>query len=549
MNYIRSPLLNNEQMKKRTLSLLLIVTFSFQIFAQGIFEQVNDPFFGESCTSIMVGKKASTDGSVITSHTCDGKYRTWLKIEKGQKFEKGSTTNIYKGTLRTETAWDRRNVKIAGTIPQAKETYSFLNTAYPSLNEKQLAIGETTIVGPKELVNENGLFQIEELERIALERCSTAREAIKLIGDLIKEYGYGDWGECITIADKKEVWQLEIFGEGPDNIGGVWVAQRIPDDHVGVSANISRIGVIDKKNSDYFLYSDNVFSVAKKLGRWDGKEEFKFWKVYGNVKKPFKIREYFILNTLAPSLNLDFEADELPFSVKPDKKVSVRDVIALYRETYEGTKYDMTKGLKIAKKIYNDKKEEIGIDTIISPNAHPWPTKDERNLRNYLKKGSVEYQRTVAVAWCSYSFITQLRDWLPDEIGGRMWFSFDNPGQSPRIPIYTGITELPESFQFCGQHRYREDAALWQYRKANKLATIKWQDARKGMMDEVAYFEDKAFKESENIEQKVLQLLKEGKKEEAIELINKHTFDFTGATMLRWKELENEYWSKYGRGY
>ena len=366
MSYLSAQLLKTKQMKKNALSVLLIFAFSCQIFAQDVLDRIIDPFFGESCTSIMVGKKASTDGSVITSHTCDGTYRTWLTIEKGQKHEEGATTNILKGILKTETPWDRRKVKIAGTIPQAKETYSFLNTAYPCLNEKQLAIGETTIVGPKELVNKNGLFQIEELERIALQRCKTAREAIKLIGELIKDYGYGDWGECITIADKKEVWQLEIFGEGPDNIGGVWAAQRIPDDHVGVSANIARIGVIDTKNKDYFMYSDNVFSVAKELGRWDGKEEFKFWKVYGNVDKPFKIREYFILNTLAPSLKLDFEADELPFSVKPDEKVSVRDVIALYRETYEGTKYDMTQNLKIIKKKTIDKKTIQIINQIFS---------------------------------------------------------------------------------------------------------------------------------------------------------------------------------------
>nr|WP_320120025.1 C69 family dipeptidase [uncultured Marinifilum sp.] len=537
-------------MKKLIIAMFATAAFFCQSsFAQGVLEQVNDPFFGESCTSIMVGKKASVDGSVITSHTCDGRYRTWLQVEKAEKFAKDTTTKIYKGTLKTETAWDRRKMIVAGEIPQAKETYSFLNTAYPCLNEKQLAMGETTIVGPKELVNEKGMFLIEELERIALQRCSTARGAIKLIGKVIKNYGYGDWGECITIADKKEVWQLEIFGQGPDKIGGVWAAQRIPDNHVGVSANISRIGVIDKKNKDYFMYSDNVFSVAKELKRWDGKEEFKFWKAYGKVEKPFKIREFFILNALAPSLQLDFEADELPFSVKPDHKVSVREVIALYRETYEGTKYDMTQDLKILKKKYNDKKEEIGVDTLIAPNAHPWPTRDHRNLRNYLKEGSVEYQRTVAVSWCSYSHIIQLRDWLPDEIGGRAWFSFDNPAQSPRIPIYSGTTELPESFQFCGQKRYREDAAIWQYRKANKLATLQWQTTRKGMMEEVTYFENKGFSDAEFVEAKVQALLKDGKKKEAKVLLNKFTRDFTGASMLRWKELENKYWGKFGLGF
>ena len=167
------------------------------------------------------------------------------------------------------------------------------------------------------------MFLIEELQRVALMRCDNARDAIKLIGSLVKDYGYGDWGECITIADKKEVWQMEIVGEGPDRIGGGWAAQRIPDNHVGISANISRIGAIDLTNPDFFMASDNVESVAKALGLWDGQETFKFWKAYGKTEKPFKIREFFVLNSLAPSLKLSMDMDELPFSVMPEEKVTI----------------------------------------------------------------------------------------------------------------------------------------------------------------------------------------------------------------------------------
>lgn len=517
--------------------------------AQTVYEEELDPFFGQSCTSILVGKKASTDGSVITSHTCDGRYRTWLSFEKGEKFSNDTVTAIYKGLMKTETPWDMRGVTKAGEIPQAKETYGFLNTSYPSLNEKQLAIGETTITGNRKLVNKNGMFQVEELQRIALQRCTSAREAIMLIGNLIKEYGYGDWGECLTIADKKEVWQLEMFGEGPDNIGGVWAAQRIPDDHVGVSANIPRIGEINLKDKNNFMASHNVFEVAKNLELWDGKETFKFWKVYGNVKKPFAIREYFILNALAPSLNLKYDADELPFSVKPDKKVSVYEVMALYRETYEGTEYDMTRKLKVPRKKYNEKREVVSVDTILSPIANPWPMTNTTTLYNQLQEGSIEFYRTVSVSWCSYSHIIQLRDWLPDEVGGLSWFSFDNPGQSPRIPIFTGTTQLPESFKLCGQLRHRNDAALWRYREANRLATLGWQDTKQGMMEEVDYFEKKMQKELPIFEKEIEELLKEGKEDEAKVLINKFTRDYAGATMLRWEELKDIYWNKFGIGF
>ena len=259
-------------------NILVALLFLLSLCAYGQEEE----FIGGNCTSIMVGKKASADGSVITSHTCDGRYRTWMTIEPAANYKDGATHKVYKGTMHTKSRTDTTGLTLAGEIPQAKHTYAYLNTAYPCLNEKQLAIGETTFSGPDTLVNSKGMFMIEELERVALMRCTTAREAIKLIGSLVKEYGYGDGGECITIADKNEVWQMEILGEGPDKIGGVWAAKRIPDDHVGVSANIARIGQMERNNPDYFMASDNVEEVAKKYNLWDGSEPFVFWKAFAS---------------------------------------------------------------------------------------------------------------------------------------------------------------------------------------------------------------------------------------------------------------------------
>ena len=197
-------------------SLLLVVGLAF---GQDFNSQLVD---GQSCTSIMVGKKASTDGSVITSHTCDGRYRTWMTMEPARDYKSGERHTVRKGTMHTAFRNDTTGVKVAGTIPQVRHTYAYLNTAYPCLNEKQLAIGETTFGGPDIMQNKNGMFLIEELERVALMRCDNARDAIRLIGNLVKEYGYGDGGECITIADKNEVWQMEILGEGPDKIAYGW---------------------------------------------------------------------------------------------------------------------------------------------------------------------------------------------------------------------------------------------------------------------------------------------------------------------------------------
>lgn len=503
----------------------------------------------ESCTSIMVGKNATTDGSVITSHTCDSWYRTWVNMVPAESYDKDTVMNIYDGRMHTESVTDQTNVKIKGQISQVRQTYAFLDTSYPCINEKQLGMGETTISGRKELQNPDGMFMIEELQRVALQRCTTAREAIRLMGELIKEYGYGDSGECLTIADPNEVWHFEIFGEGKKKLGGVWAAVRIPDDHVGVSANISRIGTLDLKDKDHYMASDNVFSVAKDLGYWDGKDPFKFWKAYSGknysgVLKSFSVREHFILNALAPSLNLDYESEELPISVKPDKQVSVTDVMALLRQTYEGTDLDVTKNLKVVVK----DRETGRTDTIISPKANPWMRPDEIKMLNGIKEGAVKSVRNVAVPQCAYSTVIQLRNWLPDAIGGVVWFALDNPGQSPRVPIFCGATDLPAMYKICGNHRYREDAALWHYRRANKLAALKWGTFRKVMEKNVRHFEEKGQSELPIVEARYKDILQAQGEEEARMYLTDYTTDFIGATILRWDEMANQYWieSRFG---
>lgn len=504
-------------------------------------QPVNDP---ESCTSIMVGKKASADGSVMTSHTCDGNYRTWMEIVPARQYDKDTVVAVYDGLMHTEFIADKSKWVLKGTIPQVRSTYQFLNTSYPCFNEKQLGIGETTITGRKELVNKNGMFMIEELQRLALERCTTAREAIRLMGELIKTYGYADSGECLTIADTQEVWHFEVFGEGPDKVGGVWAAIRIPDDHVGVSANIPRISKIDRKDPNC-MASDNVFDVAKKLGYWDGKETFSFWKAYGGGKKAFNIREFFILNYLAPSLNLSYDAEELPFTIKPEKPVAATDVMALLRQTYEGTEWDMTQNLKVSVK----NRETGETEVITSPSANPWMIPDMVNMLNGIQDSTVVRYRLVSVPQCSYSVVIQLRDWLPDAIGGVTWLSFDNPGQSPRIPIFCGSTVLPECFGICGQHRFREDAVVWKYRQANKLATVRWGLTRDKMNGSIVYFEEKGQRELPFVEATYQQIREKEGEEAARAFLTGYTNDFAGATMLRWEELKGEFWKMFARGF
>ena len=503
-----------------------------------------------SCTSIMVGKKASADGSVITSHTCDSWYRTWMTVRPAADYKEGEMENIYDGRMHTEWVEDMSKVVVKGQIPQVSHTYRLLDTSYPCLNEKQLGMGETTISGRDTLRNKNGMFMIEELQRVALERCTTAREAIKLMGELVKQYGYGDSGECLTIADTKEVWIFEIFGEGPDKIGGVWAAQRIQDDEVAVSANIPRISTLNLKDKNNYMASDNVFDVAKRLGLWDGKEPFKFWKAYGGPNysgdwKNYSTREFFIYTSLAPSLGLTEDMEEMPLGVKPEKLVTVEEVARLLGSYYEGTEKDLSGRLKVAQR--NRKTGEM--DTIVSPVANPWMRSDEIALYAALGDEKMKWTRTVAVPQCAYSTIIQLRDWLPDAVGGVVWMSLDNPGESPRFPIFCGTASLPGVLKVCGNHRYRDDSALWHYRQTNKLATVRWGTCRKTLEPARDYFLKKGLRELPFVEETYKSILDKDGNEEAEAFLTNYTADFVGATILKWDELYRTYWRQFWSGF
>ena len=513
---------------RRLFILIALVAVTLPLRAQ------TEEYPGQSCTSIMVGRLASTDGSVITSHTCDGRYRTWVQMEPAEDHAPGTMHQVLRGTMQTRFRGDTVGVKLMGEIPEAAHTYAYLNTAYPCFNEKQLAIGETTFGGPDTLVNSAGWFTIEELERVALQRCDNARDAIRLMGSLAEKYGYGDGGECLTVADKNEVWQFEIVGVGKNKIGAAWVAKRVPDDHVAISANIPRIGKINRRDKD-MMASANVEKVARENGLWDGKGDFVFWKSFNTdyaKGKNFSDREFFLLSHFAPSMGFTYDMAELPFSVKPEKKVDIREVMALYRETYEGTDFDMTKNVKLARAA----NKAHPADTVVSPVANPWLTTTMRNTLNTIAPGTVEFRRTVAVAWCAYSHITQLRSWLPDSVGGVCWISVDNPGQSPRIPVFAGTSALPKNFETCGQKQYVPDCYLWQFRRANKLATLSWQSTKEGFNKEILRLEDMAF---------------EGLPGAALSpaALNAYTEYIYNESVRSWKALEDKYWLQFGMGF
>jgi len=557
--------------KKASFSLIALAVFLMAAVGAAAAERPAAkawPAEWDGCTSIEVGRLATVDGSVITCHTCDGPYRTWLNIVPHQTWPDKSMNKIYAGKMHTEFPDDLRGVIQTGEIPQVPETYRFLNTAYPCLNEHGLAIGETTIGGRRELVNPEGMFMIEEVERLILERCRTAREAIRLAGDLVEQYGYGDYGECITIADGKEVWHFEIFGAGPLEKGAVWAAVRIPDDHVGISANIPRISEINLKDPDRYMASDNVFKVAEDMGWWDpkGGEPFKFWKAYGG-RRPYSTREFFVLSTLAPGLKLTMDMPELPFSVKPEKKLSVRDVLRIYRDPYSGTDLDMTKNLPVFPERQRRRRgepapaEPAQPKMVPSPIVSAWMPRDVMQLVNALKPGTIQMQRTIPIAGCSYATVLQVRGWLPPAVGAVCWFSFDNPAMSARVPIFAGTTELPPSFEVCGQHRFRMDSADWAFRRTNRLATLKWGTGIEAngtvtvgaeIQNTIAEFEDRAFVELPLVEKRVQEILagKTSGQEPftAVQYLTKYTNDFARAAIQKYLDLGDKYWMLLAMG-
>lgn len=495
-----------------------------------------------ACTSIMVGKSASADGSVMTSHTCDSRIdRTWFDIIPEEAYGKDAQCLVYSGRRFIRFPGDTTGLEIVGRIPQAERTNGFIDTAYPCMNDRQVAIGESTFGGRKELRNKNSMFSCEELCRIALERASSARGAIKIIDDLTKKYGYNDGGECLTISDKDEVWHFEIIGSGGDRTGAIWAARRVPDGHVGVTANASRLMEIDTK-SDMFMFSDNIFEVAEENGWWDrgSGEPFRFCYAYdpkGRESMAARRREWRVFDILAPSLRLDPNSENYPFSVKPDTLVTLPQVMAIFRDTYEGTEFDMTKFMMV------EDPENEG-EFIKSPYANPFMDYDMMPLFKINGGWGRLGERCIARYYCTYITITQSRRWMPDPVGGLVWFGWDNPAMTTFVPVYCGIKDVPDSWKVCGRKSFDRDCAWWAFNRVADLSAQKWGHMRVEVDSVRAGFERRVFAERESIEKTAIELYGSSENE-AREFLTRYTFDFCSEATESYWRLGDLLWSKY----
>ena len=495
----------------------------------------------EACTTITVGRSASTDGSVITSHTLDD-HRSWttIDIQPPRTHAQGATFPLFKiGNDDTGAMPAYKNIPL-GDIPQPPNTFGYINTSLPCMNERQLAIGESTFGGRESLVSDKGRIDLWRLVKLLIERCSTAREAIRTAGELTARYGWRDVGECLTIADKTEVWHFEIVGPGAGRVGSIWAAQRVPDGHVSVNANASRIRQIDLKHSDYFMASENYTTVARDSGWWnpaDGPFEFCYaYDPEGRQSFASRRREWRVLDLLAPSLHLHPNAENYPFSVKPDSLVTVPKLVTIFQDYYEGTDFNPVKNITW---VNPEGKPEI------SPLACPFMPYDMLQLFKVNGGWGWRGERTIARWFTVYATITQSRNWLPDHLGGLVWLAWDNAATALYTPIYCGITDVPKSFKVDGRVTgYDRECAWWAFNHLSTLASQRWGDMRRDVEAVWKPIQAELFKNQKTTEDRALELFKRSPAEGRAFLTGYSNEWAERAVYEAWK-LGDRLWTKY----
>jgi dipeptidase len=509
-------------MKKSAWSLLVVLFIDFCI---NISSSI-------ACTVIVVGKKASTDGSVIISQTDCGE-NCRIQVIHGKEYPSGEQAPIYWGIQEIRRPLDDFG-EVIGQIPQVEKTYTYFHSAYPHMNEHQLSFAESTMDQREELYIERKqskqIMTIEQAMALALQRCKTAKSALALVTSLMDHYGFlpssdGE-SESVCIADPNEIWLLEVCSTGPGwdpdsgEPGAIWAAQRIPDNHVFLMPNQSLIREIDIADTSHFKASSNYMKFAIDKGWYDPAmgNPFIWQEAYSPPPHEWATsRLWLFYSTVAPNLKKwpdrtvtdekfmrGYDAYHemiepisiYPFSVEPENKLSVKDVITFQRSYFAGTIYDKT----------------LDIDWLVpdgrgsfkkSPLTTPFPTKDMRELIDITSR------RNVAHAHCYYGMIAQLRDWLPDTIGGVYWVFLDNPYVSPYVPIYAGTQKIADCYKTYHPDKFDPNSARWAIDFVDNLMYLSWQQADKDLKMVQQTFEDDLFRKQAEIEEKAKELFEE----------------------------------------
>lgn len=406
-----------------------------------------------ACTNFMAGKDATTDGNVYVTYAADSySLFGFLRFQPAADHAEGEKRKI--------VDWDTG--KPLGEIPQVAHTYSVVG----NMNEHQLVIGETTYGGREELYGETGI-DYGSLIYIALERCRTAREAIGCMTFLVKEYGYASEGESFTIADTREVWILELIGKGKTEKGAVWAAARIPDDCISAHANQARITQIDFSDRKHvnWMWSEDVVKFARERGYFSGKDkDFSFSDTYNPLDFVgayiCEARVWSFFNHFADvDKHYDYATgkggERMPLYIRPDRKLSLRDMKICMRDQYEGTPLDITQGT----------------------DAGPWHSKLRYGSLGFeLDSVKYWYERPIATQQTGWSFVAQIRPNVPDQVGGIFWFGVDDAATSMYVPMYCTIEAVPECFaEGNGDlYTYSSTSAFWAFNKVANWAYTKY---------------------------------------------------------------------------
>ena len=507
-------------MKKSTITIILSLGAAFALWSAD----------ASACTNFLVTKKASADGSTFISYAADShELYGELYFTPGGKHLPGEMIDVIE--------WDTG--KLLGQIEQAPETY----TVVGNINEHQVSIGETTWGGRDELkknIHPDAIIDYGSLMYLALQRARTAREAIEVMSGLVEKYGYASSGESFSIADSREVWFMDMIGKGKDDKGAVWVARRIPDGYVSAHANQARIREFplgDKKNA---LYAKDVISFAREKGWHEGPDkDFSFADAYSPMtfaKLRFcEARVWAFFRRVAPSKDFGYEYvsgegdhKPLPLWIKPDKKISVRDMMELMRDHYEGTELDLSEG--------------VGAGPFALP--YRWrPMVWEHEGKEYLNERATSTQQT------GFSFVAQMRSWLPDPVGGVLWFAVDDTFSTVYVPMYCGIKEAPEPYAVgtADFEHFSWDSAFWVFNAVANLAYARYVDIIADIQKVQRRLEGKFVGEQADVDRTAVKLLKSAPRT-GINYLTRYSRKQAELTHDTWRDLWRELFVRYMDG-
>ena len=472
----------------------------------------------EACSNFIVGKKASVDGSVMCSYSADdyGMFQN-LCHYPAAKHAKGEVRKIYD--------WDTN--KYHGEIPEAAQTYSVIG----NINEWQVTIGETTYGGREEMVDSTGIMDYGSLIYVALQRSKTAREAIKVMTTLANTYGYNSEGETFTICDPNEAWIMEMMGKGAGSKGAVWVALRIPDDAVCAHANQSRIGKFNMKDKKNVMYAKDVVSFARSKGWFQGKDADFSWKM-AYAKPDFSgrrfcdARAWSMLNhfyDMTPyldwALGKNPDAQDMPLWVVPNKKVSVQDVENVMRDHYEGTPLSVADGSDIGGGIWE------------MP-YRPTPLMYKVDGKQYFNERPVSTQQS------GFVFVSQMRSWLPREIGGVFWFANDDANMAAFTPVYCSMTERPECYNTPGADalHFSKKNAYWVCNMTSNMVYPRYSLMFPTLKEVRDSLDSSYFAAQAGVEKKAQELYARNP-QAAVKYLNDYSVEKAQQMLARWNQL------------